>query len=174
MGTTVRVPLEEYLTTTYQPDVEYLDGELKEKPVVQFAHSEIQGLLSAWFWQHRKEWRIKSGPEARTRVSAKHVRLPDMVVVSSATKERGALTTPPLIAIEVSSPTDSRKDLTDRATDLEAMGVENVWLINEEARTAEVWREGAWHPVESTRMQAVNSPIHLDLDWLWQQMDEEN
>ena len=174
MGTALRVSLEEYLNTDYRPDVEYLDGELREKPVVQFAHSEIQGLLSAWFWQHRKEWHIKSGPEARTKVSAQHVRLPDMVVVSSATKERGALTIPPLVAIEVRSPDDTHKDLKDRAADLEQMGVENVWLIDEKARTAKIWRDGDWQLEKSARVQAVNSPIYLDLDWLWQQLDEEN
>ncbi len=54
------------------------------------------------------------------------------------------------------------------------MGVANIWLIDEEARTARVWRHGAWQLEKSTRVQAVDSLIYLDLDWLWQQMDEEN
>lgn len=173
MGTTVRVSLEEYLNTDYRPDVEYIDGELREKSVGKIPHGRVQILLGVWFWQHRKEWRIAMGSEIRTQVSSSRVRLPDVAVFNSRIKERGALTTPPLVAVEVLSPTDTREELRDRAADLAAMGVENVWLIDEETRTAEIWRDGAWHSEKTTRVQALNSPIYLDLDWLWQQMDEE-
>ena len=172
MATTVKVSLQEYLNTSYHPDVEYLDGELKEKPVVKLAHGRIQSLLSVWFWQHRKDWHIQVAVDTRTQVSSDHVRLPDVVVVSANVKERGTLTQAPLVAIEVLSPTDTYYELKQRAADLEQMGVKNVWLIDEDARTAEIWSGGSWHLSESEKVEAVDSPIHLDLNWLWQQMDE--
>lgn len=174
MATALKISLEEYLNTSYHPDVEYIDGELKEKPVVRFAHGKVQIRLGVWFWQHRKEWHVEAAVEVRTQVKPDHVRLPDVVVVSASKQEKGALTEPPLIAIEVLSPADTYYDLKSRAADLEQMGVKNIWLIDEQARTAEVWHQGTWQIERSTRLQAVDSAVFLDLDWLWQQMDEEN
>ncbi len=172
MATAVKVPLEEYLKTSYHPDLEYLDGELREKSVVTLTHGEVQILLGVWFYEHRKEWQIRSAVEVRTQVSANQVRLPDFVVLVRTNRELGALTQPPLVAIEVLSPSDSYRELKGRAADLAAMGVRNVWLIDPELRTAELWRDGAWQRETSNRLQAVDSPVYLDLAWLWERMDE--
>ncbi len=173
MATATKISLQEYLSTTYRPDVEYIDGELKEKAVVGFAHGEVQGFIFSWFSRRYQEWNIRCAVETRIWVSAEHVRLPDVVVIAAEDRRRGALDRPPLIAIEVLSPSDTYQDLKLRAADLEAMGVRNVWLIDEDARTAEVWREGSWHRHAAARLEAVNSPIYLDLAWLWQQLDEQ-
>ena len=172
MGTTVRISLEEYMNTSYRPDVEFIDGELREKPLGKIPHGRAQGLLIVWFWQHQEEWRIYTGSEIRTQTSANRVRLPDVVAFSADVHDRGALTTPPLVAVEVLSPTDTPRELADRATDLERMGTETIWLIDEDARTISIWRENEWHRQDSTRVQAVRSPIYLDMEWLWQQLDK--
>ena len=49
MAATTLVTLEEYLRTSYEPDQEYIDGELKEKPVVRWTHSRLQASLCMWF-----------------------------------------------------------------------------------------------------------------------------
>lgn len=99
--------------------------------------------------------------------------LADVVVVRKGDESGGALTKPPLVAIEVLSPSDSYNDLKDRATDLRTMGVENIWLLHEERRTAEVWTGKQWQLVESSRLEAVNAPVFLDLDWLWAEVDDQ-
>ena len=171
MATAVRVSLEEYLNTSYRPDVEYVDGKLRDRSVGEVPHGRVQGLLVVWFWLHGEEWRVFAASEVRTQVTASHVRLPDVVVLPASTDERGALTSPPLIAIEILSPTDSYSDLRMRAVDLQEMGVRNIWLINEGARTLEVWLDGAWRLQTETRIEAADSPMFLDLAWLWQQLD---
>lgn len=45
----VRIPVEEYLATSYRPDCDYLDGEIEERNVGEFDHSVIQGLLFRLF-----------------------------------------------------------------------------------------------------------------------------
>ena len=75
MAASTPVTIEQYLKTIYRPDVEYIDGELKEKPAIQWAHVRLQSLLCSWFDQHEDEWKIIGGPEARTRVSQNRVRL---------------------------------------------------------------------------------------------------
>ena len=167
------VSLEEYLATSYRPDVEYIDGELKEKPVTGFPHGVVQGLLFEWFRGHRKEWNILVSVETRTKVDASRVRLPDVVVVRKGEQSRTALVKAPLIAIEVLSPKDSYKELKDHAADLRAMGTENIWLLDEERRTAEVWTGKQWQLVEGDHLTAVNAPAYLDLNWLWTEVDDE-
>jgi Uma2 family endonuclease len=85
MATTTGISLEEYLQTSYRPDREYIDGTLKEKPVVPFVHGRVQMLLGVWFWQHQDEWHTQCAVETRTQVSTAKVRLPDIVVLSRQT-----------------------------------------------------------------------------------------
>jgi Uma2 family endonuclease len=173
MATKALVSIEEYLNTSYTPDVEYVDGELREKPLVGFPHGETQVILGTWFRSHRREWGIKVAVETRTQTSANHVRLPDVVVVSKQERSRGTLEAPPLIAIEVLSPTDTYAELKARAEDLARMGVANVWLIDPEKQTAEVWSGRSWTLVDGPKLQAVDSPMFVDLEWLWAELSEE-
>ncbi len=167
------ISLEGYLATSYERPTEYIDGELKEKPLTGMRHGEVQAILSGWFRSHRKEWGIAVSVETHTKVKPTHVRLPDVVVVRKGERVRGTLATAPLIAIEVLSPDDSYEDLKDRAADLHTMGTENIWLLDEKRRTAEVWDGRQWRLFEGPRLQAVNAPVFVDLDWLWAEVDDE-
>jgi hypothetical protein len=42
MATSTRVSVEDYLSTDYSPDVEYLDGELVDRNVGEKDHSKLQ------------------------------------------------------------------------------------------------------------------------------------
>ena len=52
MATTTHIPLEVYLRSDYQPDAEYIDGELRERPTGEDDHSAWQGAICLWFAQH--------------------------------------------------------------------------------------------------------------------------
>lgn len=172
-STAVGISLEEYLRTSYERAVEYIDGELKEKPLTGMRHGELQAILGGWFRAHRKEWSISVSLETHTKVKATRVRLPDVVVVRKQERVQATLTTAPLIAIEILSPDDSYQDLKDRAADLRAMGTENIWLLDEKRRTAEVWDGKQWQLFEGARLEAVNAPAFVDLPWLWAEVDDE-
>jgi hypothetical protein len=47
MATITIVPVEEYLRTTYEPDMEYVDGQLVERHVGEWSHSLLQTALAA-------------------------------------------------------------------------------------------------------------------------------
>jgi Uma2 family endonuclease len=172
-ATETAVSLETYLRTEYRPDVEYIHGQLKEKPAPEFLHGVVQVILGSWFRDHRKEWNILVAVETRTQVDVDHVRLPDVVVVRKGEGAHGALVKAPLIAIEILSPSDSYADLRERATDLRAMGVQNIWLLDPHRRNAEVWTGKHWQSFDSQRLEAVDAPVYLDLDWLWAAVNEE-
>ena len=164
--------IQEYLATSYRPDLEYLDGRLCEKSTVEPVHGVILAILSDWFRNHLKEWGIKVAVDTRTQVEKERVRLPDLVVVAREEHATGALQVAPLIAIEILSPSDRYTDLKNHAADLRAMGTENIWLIDPELRTAEIWSGKAWVAAESSILSAINSRIHFDLSWLWAELDD--
>ncbi len=166
------ISVEEYLNTSYRPDRELVDGRLEEKPMTTMLHSYVQGLLSQWFLNHKKQWGILAMSEPRTRVQEERFRLPDVAVVLSGTKMRNApMEKPPLIAIEIMSPEDAFTTLRRRASDFARMGTKHVWLIDPEDRFVYIFDGVDWRTTET--LQVPESPIHLDVGWLWSQIDEE-
>ncbi len=172
MATATFVSLEEYNKTSYRPDMEYIDGELKEKAAVQWIHSNLQALLALWFGQHKKEWKVVVGVGCRTRVAATRVRLPD-VVIDHAGPHLQTLTTPPLIVIEILSPTDTFSEMRKRIRDFQTMGIENIWIIDPQERTGFLCgQDASWHPV--MRFEVPGTPIFLNLPELFASYDEDN
>jgi hypothetical protein len=69
MATTTFVPVETYLRMESEPDCEYVDGQIEERPVPEYDHSTWQDALSAFFRSHVVEWNVRARPELRVRVS---------------------------------------------------------------------------------------------------------
>ena len=85
------VSVEEYLSTAYDPDVEYVDGVLVERNVGDWLHSLIQS--NVLFALRRKYPHLKAVPELRSSVTDTRYRLPDVCVLLEApkTKKRAVL-----------------------------------------------------------------------------------
>ncbi len=132
-------------------------------PMAEPRHFWLSGIGT-----HEAEWSVVV--EARTQVRVERVRLPDVAVLSAGPLPQKVLVEPPLVTIEVLSETDSYKDLKARALDMEAMGVKNVWRLDPASQTAVVWFNGAWQPVSEKILAAINSPVYLDLPWLWNKL----
>ena len=52
MSSIAVVPVEEYLSTTYRPDCDYVDGEVRERHVGEYEHANLQARLTIWFPNH--------------------------------------------------------------------------------------------------------------------------
>ncbi|MDR3772361.1 MAG: Uma2 family endonuclease [Terracidiphilus sp.] len=160
MATIFHIPLREYLDTSYRPDREYVDGEVKERNVGKWEHARVQWLLAAWFFSHEKEWGITGSTEQRVRVSESRVRVPDLVVLTAGAQPE-VLTDPPLLVIEILSPDDSYSDTQERAQDYRAMGVETVWIIDPKTRSGRMCSAAEW--VESSRLVVKGTPLYVNL-----------
>ena len=57
------VPLEEYLSTNYDPDCDWIDGELIERNMGEFDHAGLQGVVFAILHSQRREAGIHVFPE---------------------------------------------------------------------------------------------------------------
>ncbi len=169
MATTALVSMQDYERMPFERDVEYIDGELKERGMVMSVHGLMQGRFMIWFGSHEKEWGIKAAVEVRTRVAADRVRLPD-VVVGPRKRWPQTLVEPPLIVIEIVSPSDSFSDIQDVVADYQQMGIENIWVVNPQKRMGWVCEPDKW--VSARLLRARTGPIYVDLDQIFAELDE--
>ncbi len=168
----VTATLEEYLHTSYHPDVEYLDGKLQARSAADGTHGFFLPIVGSWFLRHSNEWKVIAASCVRTQVSPTRIRLPDLVVLQKIKVSEQILTTPPLIVVDILTCTDVYEELSERAEDFSKMGVQNYWLLEPKERSAQVWTGAHWSMVEGTRIDAVSGPVYLDLGWLWAEFND--
>ena len=160
MATALQIPLVEYLATSYRPDREFIDGEIRERNVGKYEHARIQALLAAWFNAQEKDWAVQVVTEQRVQVSPTRIRIPDVALLPPG-PQPDVIADPPVLVIEILSPDDTYSDTQQRAQDYQAMGVETVWIIDPKTRTGRVCSENVW--AEAARLEVKDTPIYLNL-----------
>ncbi len=167
---TTQVSLDEYLGAEYEPDCDYVDGELEERNVGEKEHSIVQAFFIKWLARFEEQWRLEACPEIRMRVSPTRVRIADLAFLPLKVPYEAVLTRPPVAVVEVLSPEDRVSRYQQRLDDYRAMGVANVWVIDPMRRKAFDCSQGGWQPTE--RLAVANSPVEIPLDSLWKKLDE--
>jgi Uma2 family endonuclease len=167
MAPVVHIPLSEYLETSYRPDREYVDGEIRERNVGKFKHARVLSLLAVWFGNREKEWGIICSIAQRVQVAISRVRVPDVVVLLAGSQP-DVLTDPPLLIIEILSPDDSYSDTQERAQDYREMGVETVWIIDPKTRTGRMCSGTQW--TAANRLEVAGTPLYVELDEIFSQV----
>ena len=172
METATPVSLETYLTTSYEPDVDYVDGALEERNVGEYDHNIAQRAILIWFYMHEKEWRVRAIQEQRTKVASTRVRIPDVSVFSRDIPIEQVFTRPQLIAIEVLSPEDRHSRIDERLRNFASFGVPHLWVVDPATRVGWDCSDGNW--VRRERLEVSASPIYLSLPELFAKIDEDN
>src|ERR1700682_5482725 len=116
------ISVEEYLSHTYEPAYNYVDGHLEERNVGEADHSWLQAAFIGFFYARRKEWNITVLPEQRVQVKRARYRVPDVCVLLGPKPVEQILTNPPFLCIEILSPEDRMTRVKIRI-DYLAMGV---------------------------------------------------
>jgi Uma2 family endonuclease len=168
MASATQIPVSQYLDTTFRPDREYVDGEVRERNVGKWEHARIQWLLAGWFLNHESAWGVIGSTEQRVQVSSTRVRVPDLVVLRPG-PQPDILTQPPILVIEILSPDDSYSDLQERCQDYTQMGVGTVWIIDPKTRSGRMCCGAEW--VAAERLEVPDTPIHVALDPLFAQIE---
>src|SRR6476646_10307010 len=123
MQSATLVSVEEYLSTSYRPDREYVDGVVQERNLGERDHSRAQGLLCAYLVTREKQLGIEVFPEQRVQVTAHRFRVPDICVVLGAAEEQ-VFTVPPFLCVEILSKDDTMTGMLERINDYLAFGVQ--------------------------------------------------
>jgi Uma2 family endonuclease len=167
------IPVEEYLHTSYEPDVDYVDGYLEDRHVGENEHSDLQTELATILRMQGKEWRIYAFVEHRVQVSAKRYRVPDVCVMSRSWKKTPIILETPMLCIEVLSPEDTFSRTQAKCRDYIAMGVPEVWMFDPEERKAYVMRDDVMIEQAAGTLRLARTSIEISLKELFAVLDEE-
>ncbi len=124
------IPVQEYLETTYRPDCDYIQGELRKRNVGERPHSRLQAILGAIFEANLSDWRALAMTEQRVQILADRYRVADVCVVRDTDPDDLITVVPPLLCIEILSRGDSLAELEEAVDDYAHMGVQTIWVIN--------------------------------------------
>ncbi len=163
MAVATQISVTEYLNTTYRPDCDYVDGELLERNLGEYDHSRPQMLISAYFYNREKEWRIRVVPEQRVQVKPTRFRILDVCVVLADSPLEPIFRSPPFLCIEILSKDDTFTSITERLDDYLAMGVQNVWAIEPHTRRGYVYNAEGFLEAKDGVLRAANSEIAVPL-----------
>lgn len=171
MATSTAVPVEEYLRTTYDPDMEYVDGQLLERHVGEYFHSMLQGLISSELNSRRRQRGFRLFPELRVRVSdAPRYRIPDICVKALPHHVTPVLIRPDL-AIEIVSPDDAASEMVIKIGDYIAAGIPYVWIVDPYKR---ILSEVVHGEIRQPAAQVLSTPLVGEVDFgsLFAELDE--
>ena len=131
MGTTASVPVDEYLSSNYDPDVDFVEGELEDRNVGEKDHAKLQlrvvRLLDTGNWF--------ATIETRLRISPTRYRVPDVCVYEHEPEEQ-VFNTAPWIVVEVLSPEDRMSRMQRKIEDYYGIGCRNIWILDPWRRKA--------------------------------------
>jgi Uma2 family endonuclease len=128
------VPLEVYLKSSWEPDAEYVDGVIEERPMGENEHSAWQHALDVWFGQHEKEWGIRVRPELRVQVAGHRFRVADLALLDRSLPSERFATHPPIAVFEILSPEDSLNRMMTKLSDYEHMGIRTILVLDPNGR----------------------------------------
>src|SRR5580692_7904741 len=107
--------MSEYLSTSYDPDCDYVDGEVLERNLGERDHSKLQRKLILHFGNRERQCHVF--PEQRVQVSPTRFRVPDVCVVTGAEPDEQIFTKPPFLCIEILSSKDTMTRMQERIDD---------------------------------------------------------
>jgi Uma2 family endonuclease len=167
------IPVEEYLRTSYEPDVDYVDGYLEDRHVGENEHSDLQGELLTILRTHGKQWGIYAFPEQRVQVTPNRYRVPDVCVMPRSWKKTPIVREAPALCIEVLSPQDTFSRTQTKCRDYIAMGVPEVWIFDPEERKAYIVRSDIMSEQTTGILQLAGTLVQIELPKLFAALDEQ-
>ena len=161
------ISVEEYLNTSYDPDMEYVDGVLEERNVGDWRHSLVQvNVASALKQKYRGK--IKVLAELRSSVTPTRFRLPD-VCVTLGNPGTKVLWDAAFLVVEILSEDDRMTRVMERLGDFAAKGVPHIWLIDPRLQTVSVYRAGALQTVQDDVIATDNSRLELTREEIFEE-----
>ena len=162
MATLAPVPVELYLHSSYEPDADFVDGEVELRPMGEYDHATWQQALLLWFVQNQVQWNVRVRPELRVKVSPTRYRVPDVTVLDRDRPIEQILTYPPIAVFEILSPEDRINRMLRKLADYEAMGIRNIFVIDPEDDSYSRYLDGRMLPLTSAIEPLAGSAGFVD------------
>jgi Uma2 family endonuclease len=148
-------------------------GELREEPLTKRnpSHSTVMikvgHLLQAWLDQRPKPrgrvlggeagFRIRWNPDTTVGIDVAYI---SAELAASTPRKAKLVNGPPVLAVEILSPSDKQENITDKVEEYLAAGVRLVWVIDPVLCTVDVYRPDAL-PQSFNIEQELTAEPHL-------------
>ena len=165
---TAAAPLsvDEYLNTSYEPECEYVDGELIPKAMGTTDHSELQSRLAHLLYRYQESRVCRVMSEQSLRLRERVVLIPDVCLLEYGHGERGIVTKPPMLCIELLSPSDRFSYTVKKCDEYLRWGVPACWIFDPEDRKAWIYDAEGLHRVPDNGALRTGS-FELALTEVW-------
>ena len=182
---TMVMPVQHYYTAADLLDMpedgnkyEVVHGELLVSPSPRMAHQHLVAELTVPLSGYLRRWPIgRVYPGGDVHFGGDSLVIPDLLVVDLESVGRGewGQMNPPLLVVEVLSPSSGRQDRFTKRRLYQELGVPCYWLVDAEARVVEVWTpEGRFPAVEQERITwhppGASEPLVIELADLFREV----
>jgi Uma2 family endonuclease len=157
------IAVDEYLRTSYHPDREYRDGIVLERNVGDNAHALLQGQLTQYLRNRRKQWRIEIYTELRIQARPFWYPIPDVCVYRLPAPQERFPSTMPLLWIEILSADDKIIDVWEKARSVVDCGSPYVWIINPNSLESELRTSEGVIQIQDKTLRLPDSDILIPL-----------
>jgi Uma2 family endonuclease len=127
-----------------QRPMELINGEVVVMSHPRWTHARLQSVLlgELWAWERQAPGRAQAVAPTAVELTEHDHYGPDVVVArtDAPLDHRGYLAEPPLICVEIRSPSTWRYDIGRKKSVYEAEGVAEVWLVDDVAEVVLVFR----------------------------------
>jgi Uma2 family endonuclease len=164
-----RIPVEVYLSTSWEPDAEYVDGVIEERPMGEWNHADWQAAIVEFFRNRRTQWNIRVAPELRLQVTPTHFRVPDVTILDRSLQVEQIITHPPIAVIEILSPEDTLGRMMTKLGEYERMGIQTILILNPNGDHFRY--RGGLKPLGETSFDLPGSACRFDLEEIKKLLD---
>jgi Uma2 family endonuclease len=171
MATGALISVSEYLNTSYRPDCDYIEGEVRERNLGEREHARLQTEIAHWFSSHKREWKIVVLVEQRVQVSERRFRIPDVSILGSDQPAEPIVRVPPILCCEVLSRSDTMREMRDRCDDYLKFGVRHVWVFDPLKREGFLCDSKGFHAPEGEQLTVLGTPIYLPMKPIFAELD---
>jgi Uma2 family endonuclease len=158
------VSVEEYLTTSYEADREYADGELLERHTGEQPHAGAHAAVGSLIFQQEARLGIRALMSQRIQVGPTRFRVPDLCVIFASDPKDPIVRQAPFLCVEILSPIDTVPRINDKLSDYFQMGVRYVWVIDPLTKQAFCYTPGEMHEVLDGILRTKDPDIAVPLE----------
>jgi Uma2 family endonuclease len=164
------IPVDEYLNTSYHPDVEYVDGVVVERNVGDDLHSLVQRNLAVAFTVKYAD--VLALPELRSKTGETRYRIPDVCALLPPPRTNELLDAA-FLPIAILSEDDPMSLMIERLDEFEKKGLPNIRVIDPRLRTMSIYSEGALQEIRGDVIATGNPRLELTRAEIFKQVDPE-
>ena len=167
---------EEYLHTSYEPDLEYRDGVVVGRNVGTQLRGLLQTIVGAYLHQLRRRFQFRVFTETRLRLGASgRYYVPDVMVVEQPYARGKVVTDVPAVVFEIKSPDDKLDEVFEKCLDYASFGIPNIVVLDPDRRRQYVFSNNALQLVTSVVLRLPKSGVDLPFpaDEMFAEMEED-